>query len=106
MPLQVIELNRLGRLLAYEPGSGSVRVLLDSLYMPNGIALSPDEDFLLLAETSLGRILRYTHSRTHTQCLTRCSTSLFNVNPQAYHLKCCWCTYEDKTYNYDILFFA
>lgn len=57
--LEVIELNRLGRLLAYEPGSGSVRVLLDSLYMPNGIALSPDEDFLLLAETSLGRILRY-----------------------------------------------
>ncbi|KAM4615677.1 adipocyte plasma membrane-associated protein [Polymixia lowei] len=57
--LEVIELNSLGRLLAYDPQSGSVRVLLDSLYMPNGIVLSPDEDFLLLAETSIGRILRY-----------------------------------------------
>lgn len=56
---QVIELNRLGRLLSYDPRSGSVTVLLDSLYMPNGIVLSPDEDFLLLAETSIGRILRY-----------------------------------------------
>lgn len=55
---QVIELNSLGRLLAYDPRTGSVTVLLDSLYMPNGIALSPDESFLLLAETSIGRILR------------------------------------------------
>ncbi|XP_071776699.2 adipocyte plasma membrane-associated protein [Centroberyx gerrardi] len=57
--LEVIELNSLGRLLSYDPESGQVRVLLDSLYMPNGIALSPDEHFLLLAETSIGRILRY-----------------------------------------------
>ncbi|XP_053718184.1 adipocyte plasma membrane-associated protein [Synchiropus splendidus] len=56
--LEVIELNRLGRLLAFDPQTGSVKVLLDSLYMPNGIALSPDESFLLLAETSIGRILR------------------------------------------------
>uniref|UniRef100_A0A4W5L7Z0 Strictosidine synthase conserved region domain-containing protein n=1 Tax=Hucho hucho TaxID=62062 RepID=A0A4W5L7Z0_9TELE len=27
--------------------------------MPNGIALSPDESFLLLAETSIGCVLRY-----------------------------------------------
>ncbi|XP_035535353.1 adipocyte plasma membrane-associated protein [Morone saxatilis] len=57
--LEVIELNDLGRLLAYDPETGGVKVLLDSLYMPNGIALSPDEHFLLLAETSIGRILRY-----------------------------------------------
>ncbi|KAM9327612.1 adipocyte plasma membrane-associated protein [Pholidichthys leucotaenia] len=57
--LEVIELNSLGRLLSYDPQTGSVTVLLDSLYMPNGIALSPDEQFLLLAETSIGRILRY-----------------------------------------------
>ncbi|XP_056133916.1 adipocyte plasma membrane-associated protein [Lampris incognitus] len=57
--LEVIELNSLGRLLAYDPQSGGVQVLLDSLYMPNGIVLSPDEDFLLLAETSIGRLLRY-----------------------------------------------
>ncbi|KAK5606294.1 hypothetical protein CRENBAI_024097 [Crenichthys baileyi] len=57
--LEVIELNSLGRLLSYDPGSKNVTVLLDSLYMPNGIALSPDENFLLLAETSIGCILRY-----------------------------------------------
>ncbi|XP_017267188.2 adipocyte plasma membrane-associated protein [Kryptolebias marmoratus] len=57
--LEVMELNSLGRLLSYEPQTGNVTVLLDSLYMPNGIALSPDETFLLLAETSIARILRY-----------------------------------------------
>ncbi|XP_047431476.1 adipocyte plasma membrane-associated protein [Mugil cephalus] len=57
--LEVIELNSLGRLLSYDPRTGSVAVLLDSLYMPNGVVLSPDESFLLLAETSIGRILRY-----------------------------------------------
>uniref|UniRef100_A0A3P9KDV7 Zgc:194209 n=1 Tax=Oryzias latipes TaxID=8090 RepID=A0A3P9KDV7_ORYLA len=57
--LEVIELNSLGRLLSYDPRSGGVSVLLDSLYMPNGIALSPDEDFLLLAESSIGRIHRF-----------------------------------------------
>ena len=63
--VQVIELNALGRLLTYDPESGRLAVLLDSLYMPNGLALSPDEDFLLLAETSIGRILRYTHTDMH-----------------------------------------
>lgn len=57
--LEVIELNALGRLLSFDPRTGTVNVLLESLFMPNGIALSPDEDFLLLAETSMGRILRY-----------------------------------------------
>ncbi|XP_008398564.1 adipocyte plasma membrane-associated protein isoform X1 [Poecilia reticulata] len=57
--LEVVELNSLGRLLSYNPVNKKVTVLLDSLYMPNGIALSPDENFLLLAETSIGRILRY-----------------------------------------------
>lgn len=59
VPPQVIELNALGRLLSYDPDTGGVAVLLDGLYMPNGLALSPHEDFLLLAETSLARILRY-----------------------------------------------
>ncbi|XP_061106685.1 adipocyte plasma membrane-associated protein [Conger conger] len=56
---EVIETNHLGRLLAYNPETGLVKTLLDSLYMPNGIAFSPEEDFLLMAETSIGRILRY-----------------------------------------------
>ncbi|NP_001124264.1 uncharacterized protein LOC570908 [Danio rerio] len=56
---EVLETNRLGRLLTFDPTSGRVRTLLDSLYMPNGFAFSPDEDFLLLAETSIGRIIKF-----------------------------------------------
>ncbi len=56
--LQVLETNRLGRLLSFDPVTGRVRTLLDSLHMPNGFAFSPDEDFLLLAETSIGRIIK------------------------------------------------
>ncbi|KAI4904623.1 hypothetical protein NFI96_014605 [Prochilodus magdalenae] len=56
---EVLETNHLGRLLSYDPESGRVRTLLDSLYMPNGFAFSTDEDFLLLAETSVGRISRF-----------------------------------------------
>ncbi|KAF3859367.1 hypothetical protein F7725_021766 [Dissostichus mawsoni] len=37
--LEVIELNSLGRLLSFDPQTGSVTVLLGDLYMPNGIAL-------------------------------------------------------------------
>ncbi|XP_051974594.1 adipocyte plasma membrane-associated protein [Xyrauchen texanus] len=56
---EVLETNHLGRLLSYDPETGRIRTLLDSLYMPNGIAFSPDEDFLLLAETSIGRIIKF-----------------------------------------------
>ncbi|KAK7149922.1 hypothetical protein R3I94_009289 [Phoxinus phoxinus] len=56
---EVLETNQLGRLLSYDPVTGDVRTLLDSLYMPNGFAFSPDEDFLLLAETSIGHIIKF-----------------------------------------------
>ncbi|XP_043092623.1 adipocyte plasma membrane-associated protein [Puntigrus tetrazona] len=56
---EVLETNHLGRLLSFDPVTGRVRVLLDSLYMPNGFAFSPDEDFLLLAETSVARITKF-----------------------------------------------
>uniref|UniRef100_A0A673FQY4 Adipocyte plasma membrane-associated protein-like n=1 Tax=Sinocyclocheilus rhinocerous TaxID=307959 RepID=A0A673FQY4_9TELE len=56
---EVLETNRLGRLLSFDPVTGRVRTLLDSLYMPNGFAFSPDEDFLLLAETSIAHIIKF-----------------------------------------------
>uniref|UniRef100_A0A671T0U9 Adipocyte plasma membrane-associated protein-like n=1 Tax=Sinocyclocheilus anshuiensis TaxID=1608454 RepID=A0A671T0U9_9TELE len=56
---EVLETNRLGRLLSFDPVTGRVRTLLDSLYMPNGFAFSPDEDFLLLAETSVAHIIKF-----------------------------------------------
>ncbi|XP_069485870.1 adipocyte plasma membrane-associated protein-like [Ambystoma mexicanum] len=57
--LEVIETNHRGRLLEYNPVTGRARTLLDGLYMANGIALSPRQDYLLIAETSICRILRY-----------------------------------------------
>jgi len=48
-----------GRLLRYDPGGsnpgsdpgGSVDIVLDGLHFPNGVALAPDESFLVFAET-------------------------------------------------------
>lgn len=48
-----------GRLLSYDPASREVEVLLDDLYFANGVALSPDGDFVLVNETYRYRIRRY-----------------------------------------------
>ncbi|KAM4748393.1 adipocyte plasma membrane-associated protein-like [Rhinophrynus dorsalis] len=56
---EVLETNHLGRLLQYDPGKHQAKSLLGDLYMANGLALSPEEDFILIAETSICRILRY-----------------------------------------------
>jgi sugar lactone lactonase YvrE len=47
-----------GRLLAYDPRTGAVDVLLTGLYFPNGVALTPDEDALLYLETTTHRLSR------------------------------------------------
>jgi len=57
--IKVIETNHPGRLLAYDPVTRTGRTVLSGLYMANGIALSPCEDYLLIAETSICRITRY-----------------------------------------------
>lgn len=48
-----------GRLLAYHPGETESRVLMDSLYFANGVALAQDESFILVNETFRYRVLRY-----------------------------------------------
>lgn len=48
-----------GRLLRFDPSSGDLTVLLDSLFFANGVALSHDEDFVLVAETSQYQITRF-----------------------------------------------
>lgn len=47
-----------GRLLAYDPRTKGTRVVLDGLYFANGVAVSPDQSFLLLSETGKYRVLR------------------------------------------------
>ncbi|XP_062440175.1 adipocyte plasma membrane-associated protein-like isoform X2 [Rhea pennata] len=56
---EVIETNHLGRLLTYDPVTRTARTVLSGLYMANGITLSPYEDYILIAETSVCRIIRY-----------------------------------------------
>lgn len=47
-----------GRLLAYDPAIKETRIVLDGLYFPNGIAVAPDNSFLLLAEMGMYRVLK------------------------------------------------
>jgi sugar lactone lactonase YvrE len=48
-----------GRLLRYDLASGKTEVLARDLHFPNGIALGPDEAFVLVNETQNYRVLRY-----------------------------------------------
>lgn len=57
--LDLLEGRAHGRLLVYDPATGETDMLLDDLYFANGIALSLDEDFVLVNETPRYRVLRY-----------------------------------------------
>ena len=47
-----------GRVLCYDPASGHTDVVADGFYFPNGVALTPAEDALLLCETVAHRLVR------------------------------------------------
>jgi sugar lactone lactonase YvrE len=47
-----------GRLLALDPMSDRPRTLLRDLYFANGVAVSPDQTFVLVAETGMYRVRR------------------------------------------------
>ena len=47
-----------GRVLAFDPASGRTDVVAGGFYFPNGVALTPAEDALLLCETASHRLLR------------------------------------------------
>jgi sugar lactone lactonase YvrE len=55
----LLEARPHGRLLRYNPATGQVAVLLKDLYFANGVALSQNEDFVLVNETYRYRIQRY-----------------------------------------------
>ncbi len=48
-----------GRLLTYDPKSKQTTLLLDNLYFANGVAISENEDFVLVNETSSHQVKRY-----------------------------------------------
>ena len=55
----LLEARPWGRLLRFDPQTGETEELLDGLYFANGIALSQNEDFVLVNETYRYRIRRY-----------------------------------------------
>ncbi len=55
----LLEARPYGRLLAHDRDRGETRLLLDGLYFGNGVALSENEDFILINETYRYRIQRY-----------------------------------------------
>jgi sugar lactone lactonase YvrE len=57
--LDLLEHGGHGRLLAYHRATGETEVLLDGLQFANGVALGPDDAFVLVAESGSYRVTRY-----------------------------------------------
>lgn len=57
--LDMLEARPHGRLLRYDPATGKTTVLLSGLKFANGVALSKNEDFVLVNETYTYSIHRY-----------------------------------------------
>ncbi|MEU1460571.1 SMP-30/gluconolactonase/LRE family protein [Streptomyces sp. NPDC005727] len=55
----IVEHTGTGRLLRLPPGGGAPEVLLDGLQFANGLAVSGDGTFLIIAETGACRLTRY-----------------------------------------------
>ncbi|HZE69806.1 MAG TPA: SMP-30/gluconolactonase/LRE family protein [Pyrinomonadaceae bacterium] len=54
----ILEHQPNGRLLSFEPGTKTTRTLLSNLYFANGVAVSPDQSFLLVVDTGAYRVWR------------------------------------------------
>lgn len=57
--LDILEHGGHGSVLEYDPDTGSVTTIIDGLNFANGIALSDDEQFLVIAETGSYRITKH-----------------------------------------------
>jgi len=54
----ILEHRPNGRLLAYDPKTRKSRTVLKDLHFANGVAVSPDQSFVLVAETGKYRVMR------------------------------------------------
>lgn len=57
--LDILEHGGNGQIIEYDPGTGEARVIMDDLNFANGVAISDDQQYLLVAETGSYRILKY-----------------------------------------------
>ena len=56
---EVLDSRPYGSLYVYDPATRETRLLLRDLYFANGVAVAPDQSFVLVAETFRSRITRY-----------------------------------------------
>ncbi|KAM7446526.1 hypothetical protein ABFA07_005181 [Porites harrisoni] len=59
VPHIMFEGEATGRLMAYHPKTGDMEVLMEGLHFANGVQLSPEGDHVLVAETTMSRIMKY-----------------------------------------------
>lgn len=57
--LDIMEHGGQGLLLAFDPSSGETAVVLENLNYANGVALSPDDSYVLVSETGHYRVLKH-----------------------------------------------
>jgi len=57
--LDFFEGQATGRLFSFDPRSGSLQARMSGLAFANGVALGPDEEYVLVNETAAHRISRY-----------------------------------------------
>ena len=57
--LDILEHGGHGLIVAWDPASGEAEVILDGLNFANGVAISDDQQYLLIAETGSYRILKH-----------------------------------------------
>jgi len=54
----ILEHQPNGRFLAYDPKTQKTRTIVEGIYFANGVAVSPDQSFVLVNETGLYRVLK------------------------------------------------
>lgn len=59
VPLEFLEGRATGRLFSFDPRAQSLQARLSGLAFANGVALGPDEEYVLVNETAAHRISRY-----------------------------------------------
>ena len=55
----ILEHGPNGRFLAYDPRTQETRTLLRGIHFANGVAVDPDQSYVLVAETGLYRVIRF-----------------------------------------------
>jgi len=57
--LDIMEHGGHGQIIAFHPDEGQARIVIDGLQFANGVAISDDQSYLLVAETGSYRILKH-----------------------------------------------